>query len=283
MIFSLSELLKRLMRECKLKQADLVELLGVPLDRVKSLTSGKVKNLTREEGEALIRKLNVRAEWLVTGEGAMFQSDSEQALAQKLDALKSATQRATVPGLTDDESARLGEILFFANQGDAAGIRSALRHAHSSADADTDGTPIDWSAYLHVPHYDVQASAGHGSLVGDESLVDHLVFKRDWVVRGMGLDPKALALIDVRGDSMSPTINDGDLILLDTRETHQVTEGIYAINLAGGLLVKRLRLRLSGAVEVASDNERYGTETISGDQLAQLHIVGRVVWQGRRI
>lgn len=38
-----------------------------------------------------------------------------------------------------------------------------------------------------------------------------------------------------------------------------------------------------GAVEVISDNERYGTETISGDQLAQLHIVGRVVWQGRRI
>lgn len=81
---------------------------------------------------------------------------------------------------------------------------------------------------------------------------------------------------------MSPTINDGDLILLDTREAQQ-TEGIYAINLAGGLLVKRLRLRLSGAVEVISDNERYGTETISGDQLAQLHIVGRVVWQGRRI
>lgn len=80
---------------------------------------------------------------------------------------------------------------------------------------------------------------------------------------------------------MSPTINDGDLILLDTREGQQTTEGIYAINLAGGLLVKRLRL--SGAVEVISDNERYGTETINGDQLAQLHIVGRVVWQGRRI
>lgn len=142
---------------------------------------------------------------------------------------------------------------------------------------------VDWSTYIQVPHYGVQASAGHGSVVGDENVVDHLVFKRDWVVRAMGLDPKSLALIDVRGDSMSPTINDGDLILLDTRQAHQVTEGIYAINLAGGLLVKRLRLRLSGAVEVISDNDRYGTETINGDQLAQLHIVGRVVWQGRRI
>lgn len=141
----------------------------------------------------------------------------------------------------------------------------------------------DWSAYIQVPHYDVRASAGNGSVVHEENVVDHLVFKRDWVMRSMGLDPRRLALIDVRGDSMSPTINDGDLILLDTREGQQTTEGIYAINLAGGLLVKRLRLRLSGAVEVVSDNERYGTETINGDQLAQLHIVGRVVWQGRRI
>ena len=143
------------------------------------------------------------------------------------------------------------------------------------------GVP-DWSAYIQVPHYEVRASAGNGSVVHEENVVDHLVFKRDWIVRSMGLDPRRLALIDVRGDSMAPTINDGDLILLDTREAQQ-TEGIYAINLAGGLLVKRLRLRLSGAVEVISDNERYGTETISGDQLAQLHIVGRVVWQGRRI
>jgi len=157
----------------------------------------------------------------------------------------------------------------------------AMAPAISATDSQSDA--VDWSAYIQVPHYDICASAGNGSVVHDENVVDHLVFKRDWVVRGMGLDPKALALIDVRGDSMSPTINDGDLILLDTRRGQQTTEGIYAINLAGGLLVKRIRLRLSGAVEVISDNERYGMETISGDQLLQLHIVGRVVWQGRRV
>lgn len=169
------------------------------------------------------------------------------------------------------------------------GERTEPRRTHAPAMApaisatDSKSDAVDWSAYIQVPHYDVCASAGNGSVVHDENVVDHLVFKRDWVVRGMGLDPKALALIDVRGDSMSPTINDGDLILLDTRPGQQTTEGIYAINLAGGLLVKRIRLRLSGAVEVISDNERYGIETISGDQLLQLHVVGRVVWQGRRI
>ena len=137
--------------------------------------------------------------------------------------------------------------------------------------------------FIHVPRYDVQASAGNGSLVHDESVVDHLAFKRDWVVRTLGLDPKRLALIDVAGDSMSPTINDGDLILLDTRPAQSRTEGIYVINLGGSLLVKRIRMRLSGVVDVVSDNERYGTETISGEQLTSLQIVGRVVWQGRRV
>lgn len=54
-----------------MQQAGLAEVMGVSLDRVKSLTSGKVKNLKREESEALIAKLGVRATWLVTGEGPM--------------------------------------------------------------------------------------------------------------------------------------------------------------------------------------------------------------------
>ena len=141
----------------------------------------------------------------------------------------------------------------------------------------------DADEYVYVAKYDVHASAGNGAVIHDESVVDHLAFKRHWITRTLGLDPKSLALIDVAGDSMSPTINDGDLILLDTRPAHVRAEGIYVINLEGALLVKRLRMRLSGAVDVVSDNEHYGTETISGEQLAALQIVGRVVWQGRRI
>lgn len=70
-------LLKKVMRECKLRQPELAEVLGTSLDRVKSLTSGRVKNLTREESEALIGKLDIRADWLITGEGPMFQYDEE--------------------------------------------------------------------------------------------------------------------------------------------------------------------------------------------------------------
>lgn len=66
------------MREHALKQVDLAEVLEVPLDRVKSLTSGKVKNLKREESELLIGKLGIRAQWLVTGEGPMHEDGESQ-------------------------------------------------------------------------------------------------------------------------------------------------------------------------------------------------------------
>lgn len=62
------------MREFGLQQTGLAEVMEVSLDRVKSLTSGKVRNLKREESEALIGKLGIRATWLVTGEGPMRDS-----------------------------------------------------------------------------------------------------------------------------------------------------------------------------------------------------------------
>jgi len=67
--------MKEVMRACNLKQSDLAEVLGASLSRVKAITSGRVRNLTREEHEALISKLGIRAGWLITGEGDMFGVD----------------------------------------------------------------------------------------------------------------------------------------------------------------------------------------------------------------
>lgn len=73
-----SELMRRVMKECLLDQKGLADVLGVPLQRVKNLTAGNVKKLTREETESLVRKLSVRGDWLATGEGEMFQEVESQ-------------------------------------------------------------------------------------------------------------------------------------------------------------------------------------------------------------
>lgn len=121
-----SELLKQVMRECHLKQSDLVELLGVSLSRVKAMTSGRVKNLTREENEALIKKLHIRGDWLATGEGPMLQSEGERELGRRMDLLKLATGKAQIEGLEPHHTRTLQEILFFAELGDAEALRRAL-------------------------------------------------------------------------------------------------------------------------------------------------------------
>lgn len=122
----ISSLLKAVMKEFGLHQVGLADAMGVSLDRVKSLTSGKVKNLKREEGEALIKKLHIRGDWLATGEGPMLQSDGEREMARRMDLLKLATGKAQIEGLEPHHMRALQEILFFAELGDATELRRAL-------------------------------------------------------------------------------------------------------------------------------------------------------------
>lgn len=134
--------------------------------------------------------------------------------------------------------------------------------------------------FVMVPHHDVAASAGGGAVIHDEQIVDHLAFKREWLTQTLGCAPDKVCVIQVRGDSMTPTINDADLLLLDMRTVSQRSEGVYVIQLQGSLLVKRLRFKINGAVDVISDNVRYGTETLTTKEAGQLEVLGRVVWHG---
>lgn len=107
----LSSQLKKLMAAVGCKQKGLAEVMGVSVDRVKNLTRGRAGNLTREESEALIRKLNVRAEWLATGEGDMFRSDGEQEFQRRIDAVADATQKAQMSGLDAEAQTRVQMLL----------------------------------------------------------------------------------------------------------------------------------------------------------------------------
>ncbi|MEA4838042.1 MAG: helix-turn-helix transcriptional regulator [Rhodospirillaceae bacterium] len=68
-------LIHQILKSCGLKQQELADLMGVNLQRVKRLAGGTVQKMTREESEALVRKLNIRADWLLTGKGPMFDGD----------------------------------------------------------------------------------------------------------------------------------------------------------------------------------------------------------------
>lgn len=123
----ISQLLKAVMRELKLSQADLADVLDVPLHRVKSLTTDKVKNLRREEGEALITKLRIRGDWLATGEGPMLQSAQERELHRRLDAVRSTSEKIHAAGLDAATAGALQELLYYAELGDMVSLTKLLQ------------------------------------------------------------------------------------------------------------------------------------------------------------
>ncbi|MEW6595692.1 MAG: S24 family peptidase [Thermodesulfobacteriota bacterium] len=141
----------------------------------------------------------------------------------------------------------------------------------------------DGADYIKIPRYEVAASAGGGAVIHSEQVVDYLSFRAEWVRNTLGVSVRDLALISVIGDSMEPTLSEGDVVLLDMTTKSVLDGSIYALQLNGGLLVKRIQRRLDGSVVVKSDNPRYDTEEVSEDKADRLKIIGRVVWVGRRL
>ena len=79
---------------------------------------------------------------------------------------------------------------------------------------------------------------------------------------------------------MRPTITEGDVLLIDTSIRRVRDSAIYVLRLDGVLLVKRLRLRVDGSVDVISDNPAYQPELLTASDVDRLSIAGRVVWHG---
>lgn len=137
--------------------------------------------------------------------------------------------------------------------------------------------------YVYVPRYDVDVGAGDGRSVPSEQVVDHLAFRADWIFQVMGLDPWHLALVSVRGDSMEPTLKEGDLVLLDRREQKARNDAIYVLRLDDELIAKRLQRGFDGSLTIQSDNPAYERQVLSAEQVDRLKIVGRVIWTGRKL
>jgi phage repressor protein C with HTH and peptisase S24 domain len=139
------------------------------------------------------------------------------------------------------------------------------------------------AGFVFVPRYDVRAAAGDGVIISDETVVDYLAFKRDWLVNRLGCEPMQVALFESSGDSMSPTINDRDLMLVDLKVEQRRLDDIYVVRLNEMLRVKRLAWRGANSVELISDNQAYGRQTLEGRRMKELTLIGRVRWCGREL
>jgi len=134
--------------------------------------------------------------------------------------------------------------------------------------------------YSEIPVYDIEASAGHGSLFDQELISGYLKFRKDWLARE-GLHSKDLVAIRVTGDSMDGTLSDGDTVLIDRSRTKP--DGVFAIRIGDGLRIKRLQEMTDGSLRVSSDNPMYQPEVIHPENMEQVEIVGQCYWRGGRV
>jgi len=137
--------------------------------------------------------------------------------------------------------------------------------------------------FVYVPHYKIEAAAGSGSIIDSEQIINHLAFHKDWVRGSLRVGLEGLALINVIGDSMEPTLLQHDLILIDMAQ-RQIKDGLlYVLRIENNLIVKRLERMLDGRIKLKSDNSKYSEQTlnIGDDNLPQ--VLGRVIWFGREI
>jgi Peptidase S24-like len=132
-----------------------------------------------------------------------------------------------------------------------------------------------------VPRLELGASAGPGSLPGAEEANSRIGFEAKWLKR-LTTSPDALSIIQVAGDSMSPTLGDGDDILVDTKDaSERLRDGIYVLRMDDTLLVKRIAIGSMKRLSVLSDNPVYPS---SADvDPTTISVIGRVIWTGRKI
>lgn len=218
---------------------------GYQRSTINNWTSGQ----SEPSASALIRIAQVTGAsltWLATGEGSMRSQPVGESLGM-------AVQRVAMP---------------------QHGLGAALRGEY--------GPAAGASPYREVPRKAFHVSAGDGAIV-EEPLADlpPLAFRADWLRRAVTAPDKAV-ILTVRGDSMVPTIQDGDLVLIDQAARTIGAGGIFVARIGDDVVVKRLApSQHPGRVRAISDNaDLYPPFDAPADEVA---IIGRVRWVGRAL
>lgn len=148
-------------------------------------------------------------------------------------------------------------------------------------------TPAPGAPATHVPLLANAGSMGVGSEVEhDDVMVGSIALSTDWLTKRVRPSaPDALRFIHAYGDSMHPTFEDGDVLLVDTgRRDPSGADGVYVLATDRRLFIKRVTERLSGGHDVTSDNPTVKTvQELNGD--SEIRVLGRViwVWNGRKL
>ena len=159
---------------------------------------------------------------------------------------------------------------------------SKLWLLHGVGESHGGSVPESLPRTVNIPFFSFKAGMGGGGVISDERPEDFWPVPQTYL-RHIRLDTADLVTISVEGDSMSPTLESGDQILIDQSDKNPVRGGIFAIHDSDTLVVKRIeKIPNSEPVKLKliSDNPHHNAYEVLADTTA---IIGRVVWFARRM
>jgi len=132
------------------------------------------------------------------------------------------------------------------------------------------GKPVDLTGFDVATFVPQRVSAGGGQQMLElaaEDLVQRAPYPERW--------GKNLLAVEVRGDSMTGShIFDGDIVYFKPGEIRG--NGIYVLQVDGGVFVKRLQFPISGKVTIHSDNPMY-SDLVESFESQAMTILGKVM------
>lgn len=140
-------------------------------------------------------------------------------------------------------------------------------------------------AFVAIAHAGPRPSMGGGAVVEEHQEASDRAyhFRRSWIKGNLKASPSQLRIMHVEGDSMEPTLRDGDTVLVDMTRCAPNPPGIFVLDDGMGLVAKRLEHIPNSdppAVRVISDNRVYSPyERTAGE----INIVGRIRWFAREL
>jgi phage repressor protein C with HTH and peptisase S24 domain len=135
---------------------------------------------------------------------------------------------------------------------------------------------------LLLPLLNVVGAAGNGIENHDVEVIDRLPFSRQ-LLRRLGVPHDRAQFIQHRGDSMMPTLTDGGICLIDTSRDRPRGDGVYALVVGNELLIKRLAIGAKGLTLISDNADKYPPETLTGDELGRVRVIGKVFWTGGEV
>lgn len=299
--------IKSIMSMFSLTQAEMALAMTASLQRVKDLSSGRVNGLKSSEASSLVEKLHLDMGWVVTGEGEMFpekflpftqSAHFSEVLARISDISKAPQTEGLATWIGFDQKTfnswlKKQKVPFNVLEGLAKKYESSVEYllfgTKETLPADMPlmmrrAEPVEvkkqvpaLNNLVRIPQYEIRASAGNGRAIHEESVIGFLEASREWVRNVIHAEPGKLAIITVDGDSMEPSLQHGEQVLLDLRRNRFDNDAVYAIQYNGLLRIKRVQILHNGHIIIKSDNPAYEPETLSFNEAEQLHVIGRVL------